>query len=273
MKSPQSIRAWAAWPSSVKTPDWYQPSILPDVRPRGGLTSPYVIGHRAAAGLAPENTLAAVREALKAGVDCIEVDVWHVDGELVVIHDSCVERTTNGVGYVEDFSLHDLRMLDAGQCQRVPLLEEVINLVHGRCNINIELKGPDCAEAAVEAVNAAVRTERWQRQQFILSSFDHTQLRRVRELDPAIRCGLLLCGAPDDLAAYVRDLGVFSVHFSRDFARPEWIQSVQAAGCWAFVYTVNDISEAARLRAAGVDGFFTDFPPRLLAIAPQKKVA
>lgn len=273
MKSPTSIRAWAAWPSTATVPTGHQPNFLAGSRPATGLPRPLVIGHRAARGLAPENTLAAVREALAAGVDWIEVDVWHVDGELVVIHDQRVDRTTNGVGYVQDFSLHDLRMLDAGQCQRIPLLEEVIELIDGRCGLNIELKGPDCADAAVDAVNAALRTQRWQRQQLLLSSFDHAQLARVKALDGRIRTGLLLCGAPDDLAAYVQQLGVFSVHFSVDFVRPEWLAVVQTLGLWAFVYTVNDSCDIERLQALNVDGFFTDYPQVTMQQLTQSSAA
>lgn len=225
------------------------------------------MGHRGARGLAPENTLASVREALNAGVDWIEIDVWNVDGELVVIHDQRVDRTTNGVGYVQDFSLHDLRMLDAGDCQRVPLLEEVIELVDGRCGLNVELKGTDCADAAVDSVNAAIRSGRWTREQFLLSSFDHSQLARVKALDERIRTGLLLCGAPVDLANYAQSLGVWSVHFSLDFARADWVEEVQAAGLWAFVYTVNDQADAARLYEMNIDGIFTDYPVEAMAAA------
>ncbi len=246
-------------------PTGYDPIVLSARRPTVGLPRPLVIGHRAARGLAPENTLLAVREALAAGVDMIEIDVWHIDGELVVMHDQRVDRTTNGVGYVQDFSLHDLRMLDAGYGQRVPLLEEVIELVDGRCSINIELKGPDCADAAVEAVNAALRTARWQREQFLLSSFDHEQLARVRQLDQYIRTGLLLAGVPYDLASYAQQLGVSSVHFSVDLVRPEWIATVQGLGLWAFAYTVNDHCDLAWLQSMNIDGVFADYPDDILA--------
>lgn len=267
MKKPVSIRAWAAWPSTANVPVGHQPLIPTSNRPACGSLRPMVMGHRGARGLAPENTLASVREALNAGVDWIEIDVWNVDGELVVIHDQRVDRTTNGVGYVQDFSLHDLRMLDAGDCQRVPLLEEVIELVDGRCGLNVELKGTDCADAAVDSVNAAIRSGRWTREQFLLSSFDHSQLARVKALDERIRTGLLLCGAPVDLANYAQSLGVWSVHFSLDFARADWVEEVQAAGLWAFVYTVNDQADAARLYEMNIDGIFTDYPVEAMAAA------
>lgn len=267
MKQPISIRSWAAWPSTAAVPSGHNPIIPAGERPILGAHRPLCFGHRGARGLAPENTLAAIREALAAGVDWIEIDVWYVDGELVVIHDQRVDRTTNGMGYVQDYSLHDLRMLDAGNCQRVPLLEEVIALIDGRCGLNIELKGPDCADPAVDAVHAALRTERWSREQFLLSSFDHAQLARVMELDRRIRRGLLLCGVPYDLAAYAQLLDVWSVHFSADFVREEWVRTVQDLGLWAFVYTVNEHCDLQRFTGMGVDGLFTDYPERVLNLA------
>lgn len=273
MKKPLSIRAWAAWPSTALVPANHKPIVLGQKRPPEGLLRPMCIGHRGARGLAPENTLSSVRAALAAGADAIEVDVWQVDGELVVIHDQRVDRTTSGMGYVQDFRLHELRMLDAGDCQRVPLLEEVIQLIDGRCSLNIELKGADCADAAVEAVIAALRTERWNLDRFLISSFDHAQLARVRALNSDVRTGLLLCGAPTNLVAYARELDVSAVHFSLDFAREDWITEVQQAGLWAFAYTVNDPCDMARLLAMGIDGFFSDYPDRLLqqlATAPRQ---
>lgn len=272
MKKPTSIRSWAAWPATAGIPDGHQPLLLSQARPLAGSARPLCIGHRGARGLAAENTLRSVRAALMAGVDAIEVDVWQVDGELVVIHDQRVDRTTSGVGYVHDFNLYDLRMLDAGDYQRIPLLEEVIQLVDGRCAINIELKGPDCAEPAVEAAIAALRTERWQPEQFIISSFDHAQLARVRELSPTMRLGLLLCGAPVDLISYAQQLDVWAVHFAVDFAREDWIKAIQQAGIWAFAYTANDACDVARLTAMGIDGLFTDYPDRVMAQLKPKQL-
>src|SRR5690242_11883524 len=90
-----------------------------------------IIGHRGASGYEPENTLASFKEALALGVDMIELDVYVIKtGELVVMHDSTVNRTTNGTGRVEALSLKELRQLDAGAGEKVPLLSEVLDLVN-----------------------------------------------------------------------------------------------------------------------------------------------
>ena len=102
------------------------------------------VGHRGAAGHEPENTLRSFRKALDLGADMVELDV-HLcgTGELVVIHDETVDRTTDGSGSVRDMPFHELRGLDAGKGERIPTLREVLDLLEGRAGVNIELKGPE----------------------------------------------------------------------------------------------------------------------------------
>src|SRR5438034_11529438 len=98
------------------------------------------IGHRGAAGHAPENTLLSLRKAVELGVDIVEFDVQRTrDGELVLLHDKRVDRTTDGKGYVRDFSFQELRRLDAGLGQRIPTLREAIDAVRGSAQLMIEI--------------------------------------------------------------------------------------------------------------------------------------
>ena len=106
----------------------------------------FCIGHRGARGHAPENTLASVRKAIELGADWIEVDVYGVDGELVVFHDDRLERTTNGEGLLMGQSFDYLRSLDAGDGELIPTLAEVFDVAADRVGINVELKGPGTAE-------------------------------------------------------------------------------------------------------------------------------
>jgi len=98
------------------------------------------IGHRGAMGHEPENTLLSFQKAIKLGAPCLELDVYWVDDEIVVIHDDRLERTTNGVGLVADQTLAYLRSLDAGKGQQIPTLAEVCQAVHPGTCLNIELK-------------------------------------------------------------------------------------------------------------------------------------
>jgi glycerophosphoryl diester phosphodiesterase len=101
--------------------------------------------HRGASGHEPENTLAAAVKAVDLGAHWIEVDVYALKTELIVIHDDRIERTTNGAGYVMEKTLDYLQSLDAGKGQRIPTLREVFDAVDRRSGINVELKGSeDC---------------------------------------------------------------------------------------------------------------------------------
>ena len=110
-------------------------------------------GHRGAMGHVPENTLKSIQRALDIGVDYIEIDVYLVEDKLIVIHDDRLERTTDGEGYVVDKKLDYLRSLDAGEGQKIPLLEEVLDLINGRTGLNIELKGENTAVPVLNMIN------------------------------------------------------------------------------------------------------------------------
>src|SRR6185295_18982896 len=121
------------------------------------------VAHRGASGQYPENTLLAFRRAIEQGVDALELDVHRTaDDELVVIHDSTLERTTNGYGNVHDKTLQEIRQLDAGQCEKIPLLDEVIQLTRAaQIRLFVEVKGATEAEglaiteSTVRALQAA----------------------------------------------------------------------------------------------------------------------
>ena len=115
----------------------------------------YVVGHRGAAGVMPENTIKGFRYAIELGVDYVECDV-HLsrDKQLMVMHDATVDRTTNGRGAIRDLTAARIRSLDAGQGEQVPLLDEVLETVRGEVHLLIELKGTGVEHAAVEAVKA-----------------------------------------------------------------------------------------------------------------------
>ena len=100
-----------------------------------------IIGHRGACGLEPENTLRSVQRAMDLGVDMVEIDIYEHEGRLIVMHDETLDRTTNGVGKYSDYSLDHLRKLDAGKGERIPYLEEVIELTRDKVGLNIEIKG------------------------------------------------------------------------------------------------------------------------------------
>jgi glycerophosphoryl diester phosphodiesterase len=160
----------------------------------------WVVGHRGAMGHCPENTLASFERALDLGADWIELDV-HLsrDGELIVIHDETLERTTNGHGLVREHTLSELRALDAGDGQCIPTLPEVLSFARGRGTVvDIEIKNaPIFYQGIEEAVVQAVRDARMV-DDVIVISFDHAAVKRVKELEPRLATGVLYACRPTD---------------------------------------------------------------------------
>ena len=146
----------------------------------------FCFGHRGARGHEPENTVRSVRCAIELGADGVEVDVYFVDGELVVIHDDTLKRTTNGHGRVMKKSFTYLRSLDAGLGEKIPTLAEIFNAVNCRAVINVELKGPHTAAPVAALITEYVKQRGWNFDDFLVSSFDHAQIQKVKQSGPKI---------------------------------------------------------------------------------------
>jgi glycerophosphoryl diester phosphodiesterase len=223
----------------------------------------FCFGHRGARGHEPENTLRSVRKALELGTDGVEVDVYYVDGELVVIHDRSLGRTTNGSGWVLRKSFAYLRSLDAGQGETIPTLAEVFDTVQHRAVINVELKGPRTAAPVVDLIDQYVQQRGWRYEEFLVSSFDHAQLREVRRLRPEIRLGVLVDKVPRRLIAKAGQLGAWSVNLPGKRVTPALIAEAHRCGLKVLAFTVNKPEEILRLEKLGVDGVFSDYPERV----------
>ena len=216
-----------------------------------------VIGHRGAAGIEPENTLRSFRRALDLGVDALELDVYRVEGDLVVIHDGTVNRTTNGSGAVERLGLAALRALDAGAGESIPLLDEVLDLAAGsRTLVNVELKGKGTGRAVAERLDASTHV--------LVSSFDHDELRAFRELRADVAVAPLFGRWHDDAIAIADDLDAVAINLGNRIVKRDRVEKIRAAGYRALVYTVNRVARARALEAMGVSGVFTDRPDRLV---------
>jgi len=216
--------------------------------------------HRGASGHEPENTLSAIDKAIVLGADWIEVDVYAVEGELIVIHDERLDRTTNGSGLVMDTTLEYLRSLDAGKGQRIPFLREVFDCIDRRAGVNVELKGHGTAGLTVSLMNEYVHEKGWRNDQCIVSSFHRRELARVKKLNPRIRIGIVIGGFRRHYQKFVAQFATHSVHPPVELANAEFVRDAHERGLKVYVYTVNQSEDIARLTAMGVDGIFTDFP-------------
>jgi len=223
------------------------------------------IGHRGACGYQPENTLKSFQKALEFKVDMIEFDVQTCKtGELVVIHDAKINRTTNGKGYVKNLTLSELKSLEAGLGEKIPTLEEVLDLIDKKVRVNIELKGVGTAKPVVKLIKRYVKENGWTADHFLISSFNHQELLEFHQLLPAVKIGVLFKKIPNDFTEFSRlNLKAFSVNLSLDYINQKFVNAAQRKGLKVFVYTVNEYNDIERVKNLGVDGIFSNFPDRL----------
>jgi glycerophosphoryl diester phosphodiesterase len=225
-----------------------------------------VIGHRGACGYAPENTLASFAKAIELGVDMVEFDVQRCKtGELVVLHDTKVNRTTNGKGSVGDFTLADLQKLDAGKGEQIPTLREVLDLVDREARVNIEIKQEGIVDDVAAIIKEYVTRHGWSEKDFLVSSFWHRELAAFKKIYPGVATSALFVCDPAGGIEFVSSLGVDAVGCSIEFISKELVQDVHARDKKIFLFTVNAPDEIRYALSLGVDGIFSDFPDRVLA--------
>lgn len=224
-----------------------------------------VIGHRGARGHAPENTLLGFDTAMCLGAHWVEFDVQFHEGELLLMHDLRLERTTNGSGRLDAHSVAQLRTLDAGKGQQIPTLQEALSLIDQRIGVNIELKTWNGTGAEVARVLRDIVAQGWPLEKLQVSSFHLPELYEFHDLAPEIPIGVLLCGVPLDWAGCAAELGASSLNISDEFIDERIVADAHARDLKVFVYTVNHPDEISRMKAMGIDGIFTDYPDRALA--------
>jgi len=220
------------------------------------------VAHRGASRYAPENTLPAFRLALDEGVPAVECDVQRThDGRLVIIHDQTVERTTDGHGAVASMTLEALRRLDAGRWfapafagTRIPLLDEVLDLVRGRALLQIEVKNAPTFYDGIEQQALDAIRHRGMEEHVLLMSFDHHSVRTVRRLSAHSPAGIIYAARLVDApaAACAAGADALCVHWS--YVTEDVVADAHAAGLGVLVWTVDDEDVFRRLRALGVDG-------------------
>ena len=229
------------------------------------LSQPLIIGHRGAAGLAPENTIPAIDLAISLGVDAVEVDIHLAHDRLVVIHDDTLDRTTNGRGAVKECSLAALRSLDAGRGAQIPFLEEVLDLTRGRTGLVIEIKDRAAVALLAERLDSEVSSGRWSNDQLLVISFDQPALVQLKQYLPAAHIAPLVYGVPYERTAGAEKIGAVAFNGSFKTISAELIEDARSRSLKYLTYTPNTQDELTRLIAMGVNGVTTDFPDRAAA--------
>lgn len=234
-----------------------------------------VYAHRGASGYAPENTMEAFKKAVKLGSRGIECDVQMTkDGRLVVCHDETVDRTTNGKGFIKDFTFEELRKLDAGSWfgkefkgEKIPLLSELLELVKETgLLLNIEIKSgivlyPGIEEKVLSEIEAFGLQNK-----VIISSFNHYSVNRVKQLLPSVKTGILYMEGLFEPWNYMRAVGCECAHPFHMALIPEIAREIKNRGFRINVFTVDDPEHAVKLAAMGVDGIITNYPDKMVEV-------
>jgi len=227
------------------------------------------IAHRGFSGRYPENTMLAFQKALEAGVDGIEFDVhFSKDGELVIIHDELLDRTTDGTGFVQDYTLEELKKLDASAefagvygKNQIPTLEEYFRLIEGKDVLtNIEIKSgviwyPGIEEKVLETVDRFGR-----RKDTIISSFNHFSILRMKELAPDMVCGFLEESRIIGPAAYCAEHKVECWHPLCYDMTEDVVKELRERDIRINAWTVNRREDMEDMLRKGIDGVITNFP-------------
>lgn len=235
---------------------------------------PAVIGHRGAAGHAPENTLAGIREAARLGAKWVEFDVrLSADGVPVLMHDDTLDRTTDESGPVDGRDVAELRALDAGRWfhdrftgEAIPTLQETIALLAALgLGANVEIKPSPGREAATGHAVGHLLREAWPGvlPPPLVSSFAAPSLAAAREAAPDIARGLLIRSVDGNWAESMRALGCATLHCGHRRLTRARVAEIRRAGYPLLAYTVNDRARAETLFDWGATAVITDRPDRM----------
>ncbi|MEU9847093.1 glycerophosphodiester phosphodiesterase family protein [Streptomyces sp. NPDC047985] len=212
------------------------------------------IGHRGVMGVEPENTLRSFVHAERVGMDAIELDL-HLskDGALAVMHDADVDRTTDGSGPIAEKTLAELRELDAGRGERVPVFEEVLDAV--RSPIQAEIKDTAAARALAEVMLRRGLVERVE-----VSSFHDGAVAEIARLVPGVRTVLISSRRQDDAVERAKKVGAATLALNIRRLTLEVVEQAHAEGLKVIGWVVNTEDHLRLVRALRLDGATTDHP-------------
>jgi len=244
-----------------------------------------VIAHRGFSSIAPENTVSSIRAAISSGADYCEFDVRSVSsGEVVLFHDEKVDRTTDGKGKLPEFSLSDVRGLDAGAWkdvkytgERVPTLDEALVVFKAKkCLPVVEIKD----ERVVEAVVNLLEKHSFSGIPVVLA-FDEKIIRAVVEKTSKARCAWLCARYPEDIVSdgervewlteHAESCGVDMLNLRYGMLSEEIVKALHERGITVWCWTVNDVKTMKEMLEFEVDGIATDYPDQLKDLAQRKE--
>lgn len=228
------------------------------------------IGHRGAAALEPENTLRGFRKAIELDLDYVEFDIHRCkSGELIVIHDETVDRTTNGKGFVAEMTLQQLKKLDAGKGEKIPTLQEAIDSCKGKVKVQIEIKAEGLEKdtvAAIEKNNIATDV--------VVISFYHECIKKTKEIAEArkirIKTGALIVGNPVKASEVAKVAKADYISANQSFTDERMVKELRKAGIGITVWNCDTEKDIQRLAKLGVDMIGSNKPDLLLKVLGRK---
>jgi glycerophosphoryl diester phosphodiesterase len=231
------------------------------------------IAHRGASAYAPENTIAAFDKAVEMKSDYIEIDVQRSkDGKLVVIHDTTVDRTTDGSGKVGNLTFKELRNLDAGSWKgeqftgvQIPTFDEILDRYHGKIGILIELKAPELYPGIEENIAKTLKERNLdnpQNEKIIVQSFNHNSMKKMNKLLPKVPIGVLTSSSADTTEQALQEFSTYADYFNPSYGivTPDLVNQVHSLGMKIGSWTVRSQEAADFLLDVGVDAIITDYP-------------
>ena len=222
------------------------------------------IGHRGAKAWVDENTLESIQKAIELGADAVEIDV-HVckTGELIVIHDPTLKRTTNGKGKIAKLTYSQINSFNTLNGYSIPTLEQVLDFCQGKCKIHIELKGKGTATKTAALITQLVKNNIWSYDQLVVSSFKLSRLKKIQQQNPNIRLGLIAhrnLSRKLERAAKNNFYGFYAFH---EKLRKPIVELAKKRGLKIYCWTVNKRLNISKMLSLGVDGIITDSPEKI----------
>lgn len=227
-----------------------------------------IVAHRGASGYAPENTLASMKKAIEMKSDMSELDVQETaDGEIILLHDKSLKRTTGVDKNIWEMSYAELNGLDAGSWysadyknEPIPTLKEVIKLVNGKMKLNIELKANKHEKKLAERSLKIVEDNNFL-DQVVFTSFKFDEIRKIRELNKHAKVGYIFGRLPKDVDVFAEDVHILSVNYKT--VDEKFMKMANASGKEVAAWTVNKKEDMERMINLGVSEIITNYPDRL----------
>jgi glycerophosphoryl diester phosphodiesterase len=235
-----------------------------------------IYAHRGTRGCSPENTMSAFRQVLNTKADGIELDVQLTkDGQVVICHDHDIDRTSNGSGWIKDFTLAELKTFDFGAWydpkfagERIPTFTEFFTwFVTTPLILNVEIKNcpviyDGIENKIVDIIKGIAPNDFDIYNRIIISSFYHPSLVKIKEIDDKLKTGVLFGSRPVDVYSFIRQTNADYLHPDWSCVDKRWVEEVHAQGIGVNSYTVNKQEEFDFISRTGIDGIFSDYPER-----------